>query len=134
MNIYNTYLTHIQACLGTDGVTFSSDLDTIARVLFPKHWLGVFARDEIPAHIQRGYMIVNLDNSNQPGSHWVAVANDMFYDSFGRNSNVQLGFTQRYTNTESDAEQDVEEMNCGARCLAWLCVYHSSGPNVAQTI
>ena len=83
-------------------------------------------------------MIVNLDNSNEPGirSHWVAITNNMLYDSFGRNSTVELGFTQRYTNTDPDAEQSLQELNCSARCLAWLCVYDTAGrrPDVAQTI
>ena len=131
MNIYNSYLQLIQNCLGT-GVTYSTELDRIASSLFSSRWLGIFARDQIPQK-QRGYMIVNLDNSHEPGSHWVAVADNMFYDSFGRHS-TELWFSQRYTNTRVDVEQGVDELNCGARCLALLCVYHLHGPSVAKTI
>ena len=134
MELYNQYLQRITRCLGKNGVTYSSELHKLGKQLFPSRWMGVFARDTIPQD-SHGYMIVNLDNSHEPGSHWVAVAHTMFYDSFGRHSSTELGFThQRYTNTEDDAEQHVHELNCGARCLAWLCVYHLHGPSVAKTI
>jgi hypothetical protein len=39
---------------------------------------------------------------------------------------VQWGFSQ-YTTRDEDAEQQLEEENCGQRSLAWLCVYHVYG-------
>ena len=75
----------------------------------------------------RGYAIVNLDKHDMPGSHWVAMADSMVYDSFGRD--VGLGET-----TERDVEQGRREDNCGQRCVAFLCVYHAYGPEIAYFI
>ena len=52
----------------------------------------------------------------------------MAYDSFGRD----VGFNRQMT--DPDAEQDIIEVNCGQRCVAWLCVYHTMGANYAKYI
>jgi len=53
-------------------------------------FLGVFAVDKLPATVQPGKvkMVVNLQPSNLPGSHWVAVFRrdsnvGYYFDSFG---------------------------------------------------
>ena len=40
------------------------------------HWLGVFARDELPdlIHMQRPFALVfNTDPSKKPGQHWLSI-------------------------------------------------------------
>ena len=133
MELFQTYLDLIEKCIGHKNATFTSELERIGKTLFPQKFLGVFARDKKPPLSHNGYMIVNLDNSNEPGSHWIAIANDMFYDSFGRSAR-QLKFHEDFISTEDDPEQALHELNCGARCLAWLCVYHTAGPLIAYTI
>ena len=89
-------------------------------------------------------MYIELDNSIEPGSHWVALAKlnkneSIIYDSFGR------GYTQiipklrysgngRIINTDDDAEQTIYENNCGQRCLAWLLYLKHYGSDKAETI
>jgi hypothetical protein len=123
---YNMFLKQIGQILG-NRITFNIELDRLGRYLFGP-LLGVFPRDKQPAKHGKNYYIVNLDNSNQPGSHWVAVAGNLVYDSFGRD----LGF--RMQRTEDDAEQENWEVNCGQRCLAFLCVYHRYGAQKAKLI
>jgi len=126
---YNGYVQDITSIVGHDKVTYNTTLGRIGRVLFGRLFLGVVARDELPASTDKKYLICNLDNRDMPGSHWIAIADNIIYDSFGRD----LGF-DGYVQTEDDAEQHVREDNCGQRCLAWLCVYHSFGPIAAMQI
>ena len=96
-------------------------------------WRGIYAKDgPWKEKIGKGYMIVNLDSKGQPGSHWVAVAGRLLYDSFGRKS--ILGESNGLQDVERDAEQRNAEDNCGQRCLAWLGVYRVLGPEIAYTI
>ena len=52
-----------------------------------KSYLGTFSEDEIPLIKNNKSLIFNLQNSNQPGSHWISFSrkdNDIFiFDSFG---------------------------------------------------
>lgn len=130
MQQYNEYLGDIERLMKTEDVTYSNQLATLGRELFPKEFKGVFARNKQPRG-KKGYWIVNLDKSSEPGSHWCGVANGLFYDSFGRNEKLGMGYKDY---TEPDPEQAYQENNCGQRSLAWLCVYHADGPRVARTI
>lgn len=130
MEVYTVLLSHIERKLGK-GVTSSTQLDHEGKSLFGREWGGVFASDE-PWQTAKGYRIVNLDKRRQQGSHWVAVAGRLLYDSFGRKH--ILGPSMNFEDTERDAEQLVEEDNCGQRCLAWLGTYKLLGPEAAWTI
>ena len=49
------------------------------------NFIGVFPHDKLPNHNLSGKdsLIVNYNNYNQPGSHWVAIYGNQFFDSFG---------------------------------------------------
>jgi hypothetical protein len=53
------------------------------------NFLGVFAHDQLPTHPPVGSsLIVNYSNSNQEGTHWVALMdlgtnNTKYFDSYG---------------------------------------------------
>ena len=36
-------------------------------------FIGVFSSDILPSYAQTGYYVVNLDMSQQPSSHWIAI-------------------------------------------------------------
>lgn len=66
----------------------------IDRILFgnpltKKFYLGTFAADQIPPLVNYpAAFVLNMDNSDKPGSHWVAVfvpekRRVLYYDSFG---------------------------------------------------
>ena len=86
--------------------------------------------DEIPSTLsqRRPYAIVNLDNSTEPGSHWIAVSHVgprklLVYDSFGARHTIPSCIMKLYPRsiaTDPDAEQGLKETNCGARAMAWL--------------
>ena len=127
--LYNNLLSVIESYTGDD-TTNSGLLDQIGRSLFLSKWKGVFASDE--SYPAAGYCIVNLDISSMNGSHWVAVANGLVYDSFGR-----CGLLNKKTlkcGGDSVPDQRITETNCGQRCLAWLCVYQVMGADGANMI
>jgi hypothetical protein len=126
---YRDYLKSIIYIIGSDDVTYNTKLNTIGRYLFGSLFMGVFARDKKPSNTSNRYCIVNLDTTGMPGSHWVAIADNIVYDSFGRN----LGF-KGYDMPDPDAEQLVRQNDCGQRSLAWLCVYHTLGRRAAMKI
>ena len=52
-------------------------------------FIGVFSSDTLLAYAQTGYYVVNLDMSQQPGSHWIAIkiskskCKNEYFDSYG---------------------------------------------------
>jgi hypothetical protein len=130
MNYYKTCLQELQEILGTQA-TYASDLNEIGEKLFTHKWGGVFPKDAEDIPFEK-YCIINTHNASQPGEHWFAIGEGLLYDSFGRDLRSMIGGQMNIT--EEDAEQSIEESNCGARCLAWLCVLDNYGPGVALTI
>lgn len=100
--------------------TREDELRRAGRALFGQKFNGVFAADErFPE--STGYSIVNTKARRTGGEHWLAFANGLMYDSFGRDKS-------------GDAEQHVAQKDCGQRCLAWLCVYDELGPESAAAV
>ena len=132
--IYNDILKKVERKMKSNTTTYSTDLDKIGKYYFGKHFIGCFASDEIPIlNDVNCYCLVNQDKHNEPGSHWLALAYNKnkyyYYDSFGRNHKVILPTLNHrlVMNTEDDVEQDVKEINCGQRAIAWLILLHSYG-------
>lgn len=133
----------IESQIGS-GLTYDSELEKLAKKLFGSKFKGVYAADEINEikKAKEGYFIFNLDKSDEPGSHWIGVVKTpkslLIYDSFGRKSKMiipnlhTIGHT--ITETEDDAEQLINEDNCGARTIAFLKVYDDYGPEIASMI
>ena len=52
-----------------------------------KSYSGTFSKDEIPLIENNKYLIFNLQNNNQPGSHWISLSrtnnNISIFNSFG---------------------------------------------------
>ena len=59
------------------------------------------------------------------GVHWLARADGLIYDSYGR---------RKYGDFSGDAEQKKDETCCGQMCLAWLCVHKEMGAGAARLI
>lgn len=112
--------------------TYQSDLHRVSKQLLGDKFSGVYTSDRIPSLSDvMPFCILNLDTSSQTGSHWIAVAKYpkidkyLVYDSFGRKSRVIITsiydkFGEGIIDTDRDAEQQIEEFNCGQRSLAFL--------------
>ena len=52
-------------------------------------FIGVFSSNTLPSFAQTGYYVVNLDMSEQPGSHLIAIkisnskCKNEYFDSYG---------------------------------------------------
>ena len=128
---YNKILKDITDAMG-DKSTFLSELNGVGRKLLGVKFHGVYPSDKIPRlNDLSPYCILNLDKSNEPGSHWVALAKledknaSVIYDSFGRDHmkiipNLQYSGNGRIIQPEDDSEQHVFELSCGQHCLGFL--------------
>ena len=87
-------------------------------------FLGVFALDKIPTINQYPTaLVVNLDRSNLPGSHWIALyftakGKCEYFDSYGRKPclNMQKYIAKPYTYNKI-CVQDLWSISCGRMCL-----------------
>ena len=90
-----------------------------------QHTWGVFARDELPPNLLPGGYLVNTQNRDQGGEHWVVVwrtedGRVEFMDSLGQKPEyygwtftVPVQWNQRQI-------QDNNSIACGAFCLYYL--------------
>lgn len=138
MDHYNLTL----SCL-PQGVTYSEQLTRLGTRMFGSHrYVGTFAADQIPLLKHHQSCIVNVSKSTSPdgGSHWLALVRGTgkrryVYDSFARKGSSLIPSLKDAVNSDlSDFEQTPEEVNCGARCLAWLSVYYRLGVKKALSI
>ena len=130
-NLYNKILNKLVIPLIGKNVTYSDQLNDIGKKLLNEKFSGVYSSDKIPLLTRtKKYAIINVDKSNQPGSHWVAVCKingkTYHYDSFARDNKKLMPSLSKSGNGKvvnvdiSDTEQKVIEDNCGARCVAFL--------------
>lgn len=127
-------------------ITYLTQLQKAGRKLFGTKFKGVFPSDKIPRLTDISpYCILNLDKSYEKGSHWIALiklknTNDsIIYDSFGRDykaiiPNIRLSGNGRIKNTDKDAEQTIDEEDCGARSMAFIYMYDKYGKDLALLI
>lgn len=141
--LYEKYLKNIYTLIG-DKTTYLSQVNGAGKQLLGVKFKGVFSSDRIPMlNDLTPYCILNLDASDEPGSHWIALAkgddNSFIYDSFGRDykriiPRITYSGNGRIYNTDRDIEQKITETDCGARSLAWLVLLDKHGWNVARLI
>ena len=140
--LYNDYYDQIKEVIG-DQSTFSSDLTKVGRKIFGKKYLGTFAADEIPKMKKNDMLIANLDKKGEAKKeHWVAMYKSngkvYFYDSFGRGYKIILpnveNLNENIEDTALEAEQKIDQYDCGLRCLSWLCVPKFNGMKYAKLI
>ena len=97
---------------------------------------GIFMKDEFKLPIEQGYYIMNLENSNEDGSHWVAFIknkSDIFYhDSYAvimpqnQYDLFKLEKNNIYYNTLQ--KQGLETTSCGWWSIYFLYyMYYSKG-------
>jgi len=135
--LYQRYLKMFTRALRHNGITGEDEIARVMRGCLKKKFLGVFAQDETPKKFKKGDVwIANTEPRISGGEHWVAFgalskSHVMIYDSFGRDLGKRYGLS--YENTDRDAEQVIQEDNCGQRCCAWLVLFDES-PTLAKYI
>ncbi len=139
--IYNSIL---KALDENYDMTYSDNILQLGNKLFKEKFHGVYPSDHIPELTkEKPYAILNLDKSTESGSHWVAIAkvnNETYiYDSFGRKNQQIIPSLSKSGNgkiedTDRDAEQKINELNCGNRSVAFLLLVDRFGINYAKLI
>jgi len=106
---------------------------------------GVYAQDE--AVIKPGYYVINTDNSNGEGEHWIGAyitkKSCYLYDSFSRTPKYLVpSFLEKlnkrgikvYQSDKKDKEQYGNSEVCGVLVCSWLMVVKELGIRKAMTI
>lgn len=124
--------------------TSEDELRVVGNSLLGKSFKGVFPVDKLPPLKQGQCCIINLDRSGMPGSHWVAIHKSIMsnqptycvHNSFGRkSSNILRSLRQlRIQDSDYDAEQRVEQDNCGHHSICWLWCVQKLGIKNAMKI
>ena len=100
-----------------------------AKKLKIPNFRGVFMRNELPASGPRNQecAIVNLDDKNGPGTHWVAYKKHYnkinYFDSFGQLPpplELVKYFGRGNIKYNYDRYQDFDTFHCGHLCLKFL--------------
>jgi hypothetical protein len=150
MEYYNIILEKVEKMMGKNKSTLSTELEAVGKKLLGVKFKGVYPSDKIPKLNNLScYCIVNVDKSNEMGSHWMAIAKDVsnksaehgciLYDSFGRKHtkiipSLRFSGNGRVLDTDLDKEQNIKEENCGQRCISFLVFYDTFGKDMAMLI
>ena len=86
---------------------------------------GVFAKDKLKKPLKDGFYIINLDDSDGPGTHWTALykINDGFsfyYDSFGFIAPEEIEDLLHKYEYNKKQIQDIKSTSCGFYCIAFI--------------
>ena len=124
--------------------TYLNQLEQFGKSLFGKKFKGCYPSDQIPKLTnETPYCILNLDTANQNGSHWVGVCKDgdktYIYDSFGRTNKkiiptLKTSGNGKIRDTDIDVEQEIWQLDCGQRSMAFLCLCDGWGIEVAKEL
>ena len=113
------------------GATTNVQLQQLAKHMHIPYFKGIFMRTTLPTGgVRRNESaIVNLDNAEGPGTHWVAYAKRdnrvIYFDSFG-NLRPPRELVRYLDNNVTQIEynhtpyQRYDQSNCGQLCLQFL--------------
>ena len=100
-----------------------------------KYYLNTFSKDEIPLIENNESLIFNLHNSNEKGSHWIALSrtnNNIFiFDSFGIGhipKNIYEIYKDFNIITNIYRIQDINSILCGLFSILF-CLYKVNNKN-----
>jgi len=93
----------------TDKGLTNVDIESYVKKLKIPHFRGVFMRDTLPKKPRKvECSIVNLNKSNEIGSHWVCLTKidktRLYFDSFGQDVPLEI---MRYLKTFEEYKNDV---------------------------
>ena len=120
-------------------MNWTDELDRLGSKWLGSKYNGALPSDKMPNLTERRpYAILNLDSSDQAGSHWISIAKMgdkvLVYDSFGRKAKDIIDIPGKLVNTEADAEQAITADSCGQRSLAFLVFVDRYGAEAAMHI
>ena len=141
---YNKILKKVIKQIGHDDITNNHELQEYCDKHVPR-FTSVEGYDRMPKLKSGQSCIINLDRSDEGGTHWVAAirhGRDLIcYDSFGRPSKGRNGILKKLKtgglkvrDSDYDAEQKELENSCGQRSIAWILFFNKYGVDNALKI
>ena len=110
---------------------YKQQIETILELDSETTFRGVYAMDTLPTR-QMGAYVINLDNHDEPGSHWVAVYDDghqvEYMDSYGlppSDPRCLLFLGQKFKYNSYALQQPLSNA-CGFYCIYFL-IHRSRG-------
>ena len=90
---------------------------------------GVFMKNELPRECNDGWYVINLNNSNEEGSHWTCFyknpENILYFDSIGFPPPIEV-LKQTDNILWSDKQiQDINSTACGFFCICCIRFLHN---------
>ena len=106
---------------------FTTNKILLSNKVTKDSFIGVFSSNTLPSYAQTGYYVVNLDMSQQPGSHWIAIkiskskCKNEYFDSYGLGPpTVHFKKFIRYNHTCNSKRLQHSISNT---CAQW-CIYY----------
>jgi len=121
------------------GAQPDSTLREMGKEYIGSRFKGVYPWDTMPKLPNNSYAVINTDDHNGGGVHWVGVysANNKYYlfDSFGRQpDNIlhpfvqkQEGMGKQIINLNKTVDQANKQEDCGLRSIAMLILAKKYG-------
>ena len=132
-----------------ESMTHSDDIEEFLHRLIPDSiFLGCFPRDQFPVRELQfkkfAICILNIDESHQPGSHFVVIIRDgkkvLYFDSLALQHNFNLIKTPLYEIKRSIENcnfwvnhkqiQNMDSNSCGYYCIWFILKYYFFRPNI----
>ena len=87
---------------------------------------GVYSRDNLPKAIKKGAYVINLDDYNDIGTHWIALyirSNCIYFDSFGVEhipNEIKTFIGSKDIISNIFRLQAYDSIMCGYFCIAFI--------------
>ena len=141
--MFNRYTKQIIKLVGSNAL-YTNQLNELGIKYFGNKYHGTYPSDKLPKLTSlKPYSIINVDTSNQSGSHWVGIAycssmkKTLIFDSFGRKTRILVpSIFKKYStiDTDYDHNQLIKENTCGQKSIAFLRIFDEYGFTAAKLI
>lgn len=104
---------------------YKRQIETVLTLDARTPFRGVYPMDRLPEQRKSGAYVINTDNHDQPGSHWVAVYDDgkvEYMDSYGLPPTDPrcLKFLGQHFSYNTIGVQQLYSNACGFYCVYFL--------------
>ena len=90
---------------------------------------GVYPKDRLKKPLKQGFYIINLNNSDETGSHWTAMycvngAYSLYFDAFGFKAPECIEDVLHRYDYNKKQIQSIDSTSCGFYCIAFIKFMH----------
>jgi len=139
--INNENFSDLKKMMHNDSTTSNNELDIFGKKLYGNKYIGTYPADTFvnkiyPEMKDGNISVVNIDNHNQSGEHWVSfmkIGNKLYgYDSYGKNIKKYNPVFKKLKIIQdtNDGEQTLSfsDKSCGQHALIIWKIMENFGP------